>query len=245
MQRFLSVDPLAEDYASWSPYNYVLGNPILLTDPDGEAPVCETCKKFLGATISYFGGVGNAIVSNFTGNAPGTRLDPQDWGAGAEYAKMGQKAGDIFSVAIGTVEQVAGVVATISGGVAAPETGGLSLTVSAAGTQAVVHGTTMSQAAIQNLLGGNQVNMSSDDGDKINLDDFEDLNTQPFNERMDKGGGNNRPRNNQVQNSQTNSLSKKYNLTKEQRNQLHRRIKGEDLDYKGLEEIIKNEIIKD
>ena len=34
----MSVDPLAEDYASYSPYNYVLGNPILLTDPDGRAP---------------------------------------------------------------------------------------------------------------------------------------------------------------------------------------------------------------
>ena len=36
--RFLSVDPLAEDYASWSPYNYVLGNPVMLVDPDGRAP---------------------------------------------------------------------------------------------------------------------------------------------------------------------------------------------------------------
>ena len=34
----MSVDPLAESYASWSPYNYVMGNPILLVDPDGRAP---------------------------------------------------------------------------------------------------------------------------------------------------------------------------------------------------------------
>ena len=26
--RFLSLDPLADDYLSWGPYNYVLGNPI-------------------------------------------------------------------------------------------------------------------------------------------------------------------------------------------------------------------------
>lgn len=33
--RFLSLDPKAADYASWSPYNYVMGNPISLTDPTG------------------------------------------------------------------------------------------------------------------------------------------------------------------------------------------------------------------
>jgi hypothetical protein len=31
------VDPLAGMYSAWSPYNYVLGNPILHTDPDGRS----------------------------------------------------------------------------------------------------------------------------------------------------------------------------------------------------------------
>jgi RHS repeat-associated protein len=35
--RFLGVDPLAGMYSAWSPYNYVLGNPILHTDPDGRS----------------------------------------------------------------------------------------------------------------------------------------------------------------------------------------------------------------
>ncbi len=36
--RFMGVDPLAGEFGAWSPYNYVLGNPIKLIDPDGRAP---------------------------------------------------------------------------------------------------------------------------------------------------------------------------------------------------------------
>src|SRR5690554_1004914 len=35
---WLSVDPLAEKYPDWSPYNYTLQNPINMVDPDGRDP---------------------------------------------------------------------------------------------------------------------------------------------------------------------------------------------------------------
>src|SRR5690606_6997043 len=35
---WLSVDPLAEDYPSWSSYNYTFSNPIIYTDPTGMGP---------------------------------------------------------------------------------------------------------------------------------------------------------------------------------------------------------------
>jgi len=33
------VDPLAEKYAGWSTYNYVMGSPIKLVDPDGRTVI--------------------------------------------------------------------------------------------------------------------------------------------------------------------------------------------------------------
>ncbi len=42
--RFLSLDPLAADFAEWSAYNYVLGNPIIFIDPDGRNPIRVALK---------------------------------------------------------------------------------------------------------------------------------------------------------------------------------------------------------
>ncbi len=35
ISRWLSVDPLAEKYPGWSPYNYTANNPVMLLDQDG------------------------------------------------------------------------------------------------------------------------------------------------------------------------------------------------------------------
>ena len=35
---WLSTDPLFEKYVGMSPYNYCAGNPVMMVDPDGEAP---------------------------------------------------------------------------------------------------------------------------------------------------------------------------------------------------------------
>jgi len=60
----LSVDPLAADFASVSPYNYVLGNPVILVDPDGREP-------YLSGTSSKFGSEGeekdDTIIENEQG----------------------------------------------------------------------------------------------------------------------------------------------------------------------------------
>ncbi len=36
--RWMNLDPLAEDYYAWSPYNYSYNSPILFADPTGMGP---------------------------------------------------------------------------------------------------------------------------------------------------------------------------------------------------------------
>ena len=49
---WLSVDPLAEKYNEWSPYNYTLNNPVKYVDPDGRS-VDEPDDWVLGKNGKY------------------------------------------------------------------------------------------------------------------------------------------------------------------------------------------------
>jgi RHS repeat-associated protein len=48
INRWGQIDPLAEKHYAWSGYNYVLGNPVKLIDPDGRDPMFDENGNFLG-----------------------------------------------------------------------------------------------------------------------------------------------------------------------------------------------------
>lgn len=232
--RFLSLDPEAMSFATWSPYTYSLNNPIRYYDSDGKSPKTTDPPSWWEKALAFAGGMSNSVASNATGNFPGTRMNAREVFTNdelASWAEAGQTGGDIVSIGIGMSEMAASLIGLGVEGAVAPASGGASTLAMAPTVALGTHGTVTANAAIQNLF--------SDDGVVQMNDDMDDMDDLPTTERMDKGGGQNRSRNNQVQNKQFDSLAKKYGLDKNQRTDLHIEIQGMDLDYKGLDNYIK------
>ena len=78
--RFTGVDPLTADYASWSPYNYVMGNPIINIDPDGRSVESTIVEENEDGTLSVVGGDSN----------DGDRGIYIDDGSGGKGEKLGE-----------------------------------------------------------------------------------------------------------------------------------------------------------
>ncbi|OMQ12262.1 RHS repeat domain-containing protein [[Flexibacter] sp. ATCC 35103] len=91
--RWMSPDPLSEEFPSYSPYNFVMNNPLRLVDPDGRAPLdhwqlnnqgnLELAKKTNDNFNVFFDEKGKKI---FQTNEQSTEMAKKDWaGKGDEY----------------------------------------------------------------------------------------------------------------------------------------------------------------
>jgi len=68
--RWLSVDPLADKYPGWSPYNYTLNNPLRYIDPNGKEIAIAIGSNKNGSVkyVTYFNGKLYEGGKIYTGN---------------------------------------------------------------------------------------------------------------------------------------------------------------------------------
>ena len=134
---FTTIDPLAEKYYNISPYAYCLNNPVRYVDPKGK-DVWDVLK-----------GTMLAITDNMTGGAVNNRGNVGY--SDADDFNLGQDLGDAISMVAGAYEFVQGAGAAVAGVLAAPETGGLSLSVTAEGAAVATHGVVATTKAASSL----------------------------------------------------------------------------------------------
>ena len=69
--RWMTLDPLAEKWHAFSPYNYTINNPVMFLDIDGRDLIVggsdEAKKKFLATVNKGLGGYYSAVIDNKTG----------------------------------------------------------------------------------------------------------------------------------------------------------------------------------
>ncbi len=152
--RWLQVDPEAGLFTGWTPYKFGMNNPVLFNDPNGD---CEVCKEALINSAVFVAGVANSISSNLTGNFPGTRGNPNDFGKYAQAAAIGQQTGDVLSLVAGTAGTILGTVAATGSSLTTPVTGPVGAGAAVALGTGAAASAGVATTAFNNLTGNNAI----------------------------------------------------------------------------------------
>lgn len=87
--RWHSIDPLADNYTSYSPYNYVLNDPISLIDPDGKG-VNSTHTDGDGNVLAVFNDRDNGVYIHIGGENASDIVKNHTKSTSAGGSKIGQ-----------------------------------------------------------------------------------------------------------------------------------------------------------
>jgi len=143
--RWISPDPLSEEFSEWSPYTFVYNNPIKFTDPTGMAPE-ECCPGLKGFVI---GMVDNIAGTHYRNNVTGGK----SYDNGVNVADALSFAGGTFLATKGLLDMGAGTTGLAASATVTAATLGASIEIT--GPTALGSTGLIVAGAVETLIGGN------------------------------------------------------------------------------------------
>lgn len=251
--RFTNVDPLVENYFSWSPYVYVGNNPMRFVDPLGKdwwsTNDPEEIEKLWSTLKSnMFANNGPITLGENFNTSSWSHVSDNDFVAGLSFNDETQTFFTSYVSKEGSDYVVNGIsipATSFDGNSAYVESDlsksytkasgridpiNIEFTIALSATSIGWRAVTGIVKYLWNTMSGYSTTNTFDAGKS----GFSTGNR----EKMGRVQGN-MPGNNQAQNEQVRSLCNKYNLTKDQKEVLHREIGGQGYGYHEIEDVIK------